>query len=79
MEWLIDLLKYITQPANVNAHSLDIIIDMNIPRTVKEGSRTQRGSNPGPNVHVLGLHQEIPQVDGWKSFLSNDDNKNNLI
>ena len=79
MEWLIDLLKYITQPANVNARSLDIIIDMNIPRTVKEGSRTQRASNRGPNVHVLGLHQKIPQVDGWKSFLSNEDNKNNLI
>ena len=30
-------------------------------------------------VYVLGLHQIILQADGWESFLSNGDNKNNLI
>ena len=39
MEWFFDLLKYFTQPANVNVRSLDIIMDMNIPRSVKEGTR----------------------------------------
>ena len=67
MECFIDLLKYLTLPANVNAHSLDIIMDMNIPRSVKEGTRKQRSTNPGPND------------DGWKRFLGNGDNKNNLI
>ena len=67
MECFIDLLKYLTLPPNVNAHSLDITMDMNIPRSVKEGTCWQRRTNPGPND------------DGWKRFLSNGDNKNNLI
>lgn len=28
---------------------------------------------------MLGLHQKMLQGDGWESFLSNGDNKNNLI
>ena len=55
MEWFIDLLKYITQPGNVNAHSLDIIMDMNIPRRVKKETHTQRSTSPRPNVRVLVL------------------------
>ena len=39
MEWFIDSLKYITSPAKVNAHSWDIIMDIYIPRSVKEGTR----------------------------------------
>ena len=50
MEWLIDLLKYITLLANVDAHSLDIIIDMCILRSVK------MGTNPGTNLNMLALH-----------------------
>ena len=50
MEWLIDLLKYITLLANVNEHSLDIIIGMYIPRSVK------METNPGINLNMLGLH-----------------------
>ena len=55
MEWFIDLLKYIRPPANVNACLLDIIMDMYMPKSVKEGSRRQRSTNAGLNVHVLGL------------------------
>ena len=40
---------------------------MNIPRNVKEGTHKQRSTNPRP------------KDDGWKRFLSNADNKNNLI
>ena len=47
-------------------NSFDIKMNMNIPRSVKEETRTQRSTNPGPK-------------DGWKRFLSNSDNKNNLI
>ena len=50
MEWLIDLLKYITLLANVDAHSLDIIIDMCILGSVK------MGTNPGTNLNMLALH-----------------------
>ena len=49
MECFIDLLKYLTLPANVNAHSLDIIMDMNIPRSVKDGTQRQRSTDPGTN------------------------------
>ena len=59
MEWFIDLLKYITQPGNVNAHSLDIIMDMNIPRRVKKETHIQRSTSPGPNVRVLVLRQKM--------------------
>ena len=52
---------------------------MNIPGSVKEETRTQTSTNSEPNVHVLGLHQKILQADDWESFLSNGDNKNNLI
>ena len=43
-------------------------MDKNIPRSVKEGTRTQSCTNPGPNVPVLGLHQKMPQTGGWKRF-----------
>ena len=66
MEYFIDLLKYLTLRANINTHSLDIKMNMNMPRSVKEETRTQRSTNPGPK-------------DGWKCFFSNSDNKNNLI
>ena len=61
-EWFIKLLKYITPPANVNAHSLNMTMDMYIPRRVKEGTCRQRSTNRGPNAPVLGLHQKVPQV-----------------
>ena len=68
MESFIDLLKYLTLPANVNAHSLNIIMDMNIPRSVKNRELTDnRSTNPGPNDN------------GWKRVLSNGDTKNKLI
>ena len=68
MEYFIDLLKYLTLPANVNAHSLNIVMDMNIPRSVKNRELADnRSTNPGPND------------DGWKRFLSNGDTKNTLI
>ena len=35
---------------------LNMIMDMYIPRRVKEGIRRQRSTNPGPNAPVLGLH-----------------------
>ena len=75
LEWFIDILKYIMPPANVNAHSLDIIIDICIPRSVKEGTRRKRSTNPGPNFYVLGLHQKMSEADSWERFLSNDDKK----
>ena len=46
IEWFIDLLKYITQPANENTHSLDNIMDKNIPRSVKQKTHTERSTNP---------------------------------
>ena len=49
MECFVDLLKYLTLPANVNAHSLDIIMDMNIPRSVKDRTQRQRSTDPGTN------------------------------
>ena len=53
-------------------------MDMNITLNVKEETRTQKSTNPVPNVHMLGL-LKMPQADAWERFLSNGDNKNNLI
>ena len=44
-----------------------------------EGTRGKRSTNPVPNDHVLGLHQKMPQADGWESLFSNGNKKNNLI
>ena len=52
---------------------------MYIPRSVKEGTRRQRSTNPGPNVHVLGLYQKMQPTDGWELFLSYGDEKTTLI
>ena len=68
IEWFIDLLKYITPHANVNAHLFDNIIDMQIPRSLKEGTRTQRSTNPQTGVHVIRLHtkKKMPETGGWE-------------
>ena len=50
-------------PANVNLHSLDIIMDTYIPKDVKEWIGRQRSTNPWSNVYLLGLHQKMPQAD----------------
>ena len=39
---------------------------MYIPRSVKEGTRRQGSTNPGPNVCVLGLHQKMQQTNDWE-------------
>ena len=51
MEWLIDLLKYTTPPANVNAHSLDIIMDTYIARSMR--------GNQQKKVAVIYNHGEF--------------------
>ena len=63
IECFTDLLKYLMLPT----HSLDIIVDINIPRSVREGNCRQRSTNSGPKDNA------------WKRFLSNVDNKNILI
>ena len=68
LEWFIDILKYIMPPANVNARSLYIIIDICIPRSVEEETRRKRSTNPGPNVYALGLHQKMSEADSWERF-----------
>ena len=54
-------------------------MDTNIPSSVKGRNRTHWSTNPRPSIHVLGLHQEILQVDGWENFSNNGDKKNSLI
>ena len=78
-EWCVEILRYIKPPENANATSVDIVMDMYVEKSVKEGTRRQRGCKPGPRVHVSGLHQNMPQGEAWQHFLSNGDNKNNLI
>ena len=55
------------------------VTNMYIPRSVKEGTRRQRSTNPGPNVHVLGLYQKMQPTDGWERFLSYGDEKTTLF
>ena len=50
---------------------------MNIRRSVKEGFRRQRSTNPGRNVYVLDLHHKMPQVDGFISISNKNNNTNN--
>ena len=56
-------IDYITLPTYVNARSLDIIMDMIIPRSAKEGTRRRISTNSEPNNDV------------WKRFLSNGGNR----
>ena len=59
--------------------SLEIIMDIYVEFGVKEGTRRQRGGEPGPRTFISGLQQKIPQGDKWLSLLSNGENKTDLI
>ena len=59
--------------------STDQELDLSV---LQDLTRRQRSTNPGPNAHVLSLHQKTPQADGWEVenvFLSNGNHKINLI
>ena len=75
-----ELLRYITSSANVNVTSVEIGMDVYMKKSVKEGTRQQRGNKRGHAVHVLALQQNMVHGEAWKRFLSNNgDHKNTLI
>ena len=78
-DWLVQMIKFLTPPANANAHSLDIIMDNYIERSVKEGTRQNRAGDPGPRTYITGFHQKMPQLQRWLQLLNNGDSKNELI
>ena len=77
-DWLVQMIKFLTPPANANAHSLDIIMDNYIERSVEEGTQQNRAGDPGPR-NITGFHQKMPQLQRWLQLLNNGDNKNELI
>lgn len=74
LDWFIELLRYIILPDNANAISVDTMMDICSEKVPKERDNKER-SQPAPRVHVLNLHQG----GSWQHFLSNRDNKNNLM
>ena len=78
-EWFKMLIQFITPPNGSSALSIDIIMDTYLAKSVKEGTRRHRGGNPGPRTFPSGFKQKMPQGEKWLAFLSNTDNKNDLI
>ena len=78
-EWFKTLVKFIAPPAEARVTSLEIIMDTYVEFSVKEGTRRQRGGEPGPRTFISGLQQKMPQGDKWLSLLSNGENKTDLI
>ena len=54
-EWFKTLVKFITPPAEARATSLEIIMETYVEFSVKEGTRRQRGGEPGPRTFISGL------------------------
>ena len=51
-DWFVQLIKFLTPPANANGHSLDIIMDNYIESSVKEGTRQNRAGDPGSMTYI---------------------------
>ena len=79
LDWVIELMRYILPAKKANESSLDTVMDVHKEKIVKEGVKQQKGNKTRPRVHVLTSPQKMPQGEASQRFLSNDNNRNNLI
>lgn len=79
LDWVTELMRYILPAKKANETSLDTIMDVHKVKIVKEGAKQQKGNKTRPRVHVLTPPQKMPQGEASQRFLSNDNNRNNLI
>ena len=79
LDWVIELMRYILPAKKANETSLDTIMDAHKEKIVKEGAKQQKGNKTRLRVHVLTPPQKMPQGKASQRFLSNDNNRNNLI
>ena len=77
-EWLKNLLHFLEPPADASPRLIGMINDMYLAKSVKEGTRSDRGSS-STKVTLQGFEQHMPQGVRWSEFLHNGENKNELI
>ena len=76
--YFVDLFNYILPPQDAKATSLHFVMDVYKPNSAKEGIRRKRGED-GNRVHVSGFEQKMPRGNKRIEFLSNGQNKTDLI
>ena len=54
-------------------------MDTYLEKSIKEGTRRQRGGQPGPRTQLTSAKQKMPQGENWIKYLNNIENKNNLV
>ena len=59
-------MQYITSSENVNVTSVEIGMDVYMKKSVKEGTRQQRGNKRGHAVHALALQQKMVHDEAWQ-------------
>ena len=69
--WFKMFLKFITRPAEARLMSFEIITDIYIEFSCKEGTKQQRGGKPGFHKCIRGLQQITPRGDKCFKLLSN--------
>ena len=77
-EWLKNLLHFREPPADASPRLIGMINDMYLGKSVKKGTRSDRGSS-SQKVTLQGFKQHMPQGVRWSEFLHNCENKNELI
>lgn len=76
------LLKWMVPDISTTPCKLIIAVDNYLKESTKELERRDRrnGKEEGKRIHVTGFNQKMPVgVQKWKDFLSNGENKNDLI
>ena len=78
-ERFLALTNYMKSSTAAHAQLLDIVMDMYVDKSVKEGTRRHRGRKPGPRTHITSSQQKMLLGEKWVNFLNNGENRNNLI
>ncbi len=77
-EFIYCLVQFVTPSRELEPNSVGIINDTYIEKSIKEGTRKDRGDK-GPRVHFSNVNQRMLQGVQWESFFHNGENKENLI
>ena len=54
-------------------------MDTYLEKSINEGTRRQRGGQPGPRTQLTSVKQKMPLDEHWIKYLNNGENKNNLV
>ena len=61
--------QWFKPPTEARAVSLEVIVDIYIDFSDKEGTRQQRGVKPAPRTLISDLQQKLPQREKWLRLL----------